>query len=132
MIPILACVWNLRLVIELVIISWRILVSFRGLFWRLYFCMVKYFEFSLFFFCHKILFWCKMARPHKLWHTPLLRKSQDQGYNKILLAPHSQGDWSFYKCCKQKKFRLPILLPLAPRFLMPPSENQSLQAIFSL
>ncbi len=28
-----------------VIISWRILVSFRGFFWRLYFCMVKYLSF---------------------------------------------------------------------------------------
>jgi hypothetical protein len=28
-----------------IMISWRILVSFRGLFWRLYFCMVKYFSF---------------------------------------------------------------------------------------
>jgi hypothetical protein len=40
--------WNLRLVIiELIIISWTILVSFiRGLFWRLiYFCMVKYLSF---------------------------------------------------------------------------------------
>jgi hypothetical protein len=28
-----------------VIISWRNLVSFRGFFWRLYFCMVKYLRF---------------------------------------------------------------------------------------
>ncbi len=28
-----------------VIISWRILVSFRNFFWKLYFCMVKYLKF---------------------------------------------------------------------------------------
>jgi hypothetical protein len=31
--------------LRLVIISWRILVSFRGFFWRLYFWMVKYLRF---------------------------------------------------------------------------------------
>jgi hypothetical protein len=49
-----------RLVLKLEIsyrtmISWRILVSFRGFFWRLYFCMVKYFNFHN-FFCLQILF----------------------------------------------------------------------------
>jgi hypothetical protein len=50
----LACVWNLRLVIiyrVITIISWRILVSFRGLcFWRFYsFAWWNIFEFSSFF-----------------------------------------------------------------------------------
>jgi len=47
--------WNLRLVIR-VIISWRILVSFRGLFWRLYFCMVRYLSFHNSSFCLQMLF----------------------------------------------------------------------------
>jgi len=34
--------WILRLFIRVIIISWWILVSFRGFFWELYFCMVKY------------------------------------------------------------------------------------------
>jgi hypothetical protein len=34
--------WNLEISCR-VMISWRILISLRGFFWRLYFCMVKYF-----------------------------------------------------------------------------------------
>jgi hypothetical protein len=37
--------WNLRLVIGVMIISWRILVSCTEFFWRLHFCMVKYLNF---------------------------------------------------------------------------------------
>jgi len=36
-----------------VIISWMILVSFRGFFWRLYFCMVKYLNLHNFSFALK-------------------------------------------------------------------------------
>jgi hypothetical protein len=34
-------------------ISWTVLVSFRGFFWRLYFCMVKYLNFHNFSFALK-------------------------------------------------------------------------------
>jgi hypothetical protein len=47
--------WNLRLVVELILISWRILVSFRG-FFEDYIFANEIFEFPWFFFCIRILF----------------------------------------------------------------------------
>jgi hypothetical protein len=46
-----------------VTISSRILVSFRGSFWRFYFLHGEIFEFSSFFFCLEILFHCKWQGP---------------------------------------------------------------------
>ncbi len=59
--------WILRLVISyrVIIISWKILVSFRGFFFgRLYFCMVKYLSFHNSSICLKILF-----GKAPMWHT---------------------------------------------------------------
>ncbi len=42
---------------RVIIISWRILVSFRGIFGRLYFCMVKYLSFLNSSFALKNTFW---------------------------------------------------------------------------
>jgi hypothetical protein len=47
--------WNLRLVIELILISWRILVSFRG-FFEDYIFANEIFQFPWFFFNIRILF----------------------------------------------------------------------------
>jgi len=53
------------------IVSWKILVSFRGVFWRwIYFCMVKYLSFHNSSFALRYSFWCKW-QGHNLTH-PLL------------------------------------------------------------
>jgi len=52
-----------------VIISWRILVSFRGCFWRLHFCIWKYLSFQIFILCLKILFNVN-GKATVLWHSP--------------------------------------------------------------
>jgi hypothetical protein len=52
-----------------VIKSWRILVSFRGMFFgRLYFCTMKYLSFHNSSFCLKILF--NVNGKATVWHTP--------------------------------------------------------------
>jgi len=67
--------WYFWLVLKLeisyrVIISWRILVSFRGFFLKIIFSHVEIFEFPWFFFCLKILF--NVNGKATLWHTPCL------------------------------------------------------------
>jgi hypothetical protein len=53
-----------------VITSWKLLVSFRGFFWRLNFFYGE--EFSLFFFCLNILsFFINVNGKATVWHTPL-------------------------------------------------------------
>jgi len=52
-----------------VIISWRILVFFRGFFWRLYFCMVKYLSFHNSSFAFNIHF--NVNGKATVWHPPL-------------------------------------------------------------
>jgi len=54
-----------------VMMSWRILVSFRGFFWRLYICMVKYLNFHNSSFCLKILF--TLIGKATVWHTPCFK-----------------------------------------------------------
>ncbi len=51
-----------------VMISWRILVSFRGFFWRLYFRMGKYLNFHNSSSCLQILF--NVNGKATMWHTP--------------------------------------------------------------
>jgi hypothetical protein len=53
-----------------VMISWSILVYFRGIFWRLYFCMVKCLSFH-YSFALKILF--NVNGKAIVWHTPCCR-----------------------------------------------------------
>jgi len=60
--------WNLRLV--RVIMTWRILVSFRGYFWRLYFWMVKYLSFHNSSFALRYFY--NANGKVTVWHTPLL------------------------------------------------------------
>jgi hypothetical protein len=55
-------------IIYRVIISWRILVSFPGFFWRLHFGMVKYLSFHNSSFCLQILF--HVNGKATVWHTP--------------------------------------------------------------
>ncbi len=54
-----------------VMISWKNLVSLRGFFWRLYFCIVKYLNFHNSFFK-----WCfNVNGKATMWYTPCsLRK----------------------------------------------------------
>jgi len=63
-------VLKLEISYNIVIISWRFfLVSFRGfVFWRLYFCMVKYLSFHHSSLCLKILF--NVNDKATMWHTP--------------------------------------------------------------
>jgi hypothetical protein len=64
-------VLRLEISYRVIIISWRILVFFQSIFWRLYFCMVKYLSFhNSSFFCLKILF--NVNGKAKVWHTPCL------------------------------------------------------------
>ncbi len=52
-----------------VMISWRILVYFRGFFWRLYFCMVKYLNFHNSSFALRYLLFNVNGKA-TVWHTP--------------------------------------------------------------
>jgi hypothetical protein len=58
-------------IIYRVILSWRILVSFRGFFWRLYFCMVKYLHFHNSSFALRYVF--NVNGKATVWHTPLFK-----------------------------------------------------------
>jgi hypothetical protein len=65
--------WYFELLLKLeigyrVIISWRILVSFRGFFEDYNFCMVKYSSFHDSSFCLKMLF--NVNDKATMWHTP--------------------------------------------------------------
>ncbi len=51
-----------------VMISWRILASFRRCFWRLYFCMVKYLNFHNSSFAWGYFFYVNGKAT--VWHTP--------------------------------------------------------------
>jgi hypothetical protein len=62
--------WNLRLINYRVLISWRILVSFRGFFRRSYFCMVKYLSFHNSPFA--LIYFFNVNDKAIVWHTPLL------------------------------------------------------------
>jgi hypothetical protein len=55
-------------------ISWRILVSCRGFFWRLYFCLLKDLNFHNSSFAFKILF--NVNGKVTVWHTPCLKKKK--------------------------------------------------------
>jgi len=85
--------WNLRFSYK-VMISWRILVSFWSIFWRLYFCMVKYLSFhnSNSFFCLKILL--IVNGKAAMWHTPCLFFK----FFRVILG------WHYYQ--KKKRWRM--------------------------
>ncbi len=53
-----------------VMISWRILVYFRGFFWRLYFCLVKYLNFHNSSFALRYLLFFNVNGKATVWHTP--------------------------------------------------------------
>ncbi len=58
---------KLEIISYSVIISWRILVSFRGFFQRLYFCRVKYLSFHNSSFALRLTFNCKW-QGHSVTH----------------------------------------------------------------
>ncbi len=62
-----------------VMICWRTLVSFRGTFWRFYFCMVEYLSFHNSSFALRYLLFNVNGKAG-VWHTPCLSISCNRSF----------------------------------------------------
>jgi len=81
-----------------VIISWRILVSFRGIFEDYIFAWWNIWVFIILFFCLKILF--NVNGKATVWHTPHVI------YLCICFSMQSQDAWAFANIGHPREFQL--------------------------
>jgi hypothetical protein len=98
------------------------LVSLRGFFWNLYFCMVKYLSFHNSFFCLKILYNVKW-QGHSVTH-PLFKEHRLQGDKVIITLETTAKNVGYFNCTSQFlscwelrlqnnhfEFRMSVMLP---------------------
>ncbi len=86
-----------RFIDRVIIWSWRILISFRKFIKRLYFCMVKYFNFHNSSFALRYIF--NVNGKAKVWHTPCLKFSSEHHFylaNSLQNDTQRVGYWPRY------------------------------------
>jgi hypothetical protein len=107
-----------------VVISWTILVSISGFFWRFYFHMVKYLNFDNSSFAFEILF--NVNGKATVWHTPRYPSSRWENWIELCHNTLVEQPWVLYFTTKHE-----VLFIILKKLNWPPILYESFRRLLS-